>query len=214
MDIVRMKLDQLHSPAKNIRRHTEKQLEEYIRSVKMFGQVKPIICDEEGEIIAGNGLFETLKRIGETEADCVVMSGLSSKQKKKLMLADNKVYELGFTSLDDFEDILKDMDGDFDIPGYDNDLLSSIMAPVEEIVLGYGSERPTVTEPTEDEVVEYHSINQAQYAPPQRDETGGFVNPDAPKESPKENSQVEITASDDRGQDYIICPYCGEKIWL
>lgn len=38
MKITVKKLSELHKPAHNIRRHSEKQLTEYIRSIEMFGQ--------------------------------------------------------------------------------------------------------------------------------------------------------------------------------
>lgn len=57
MKITVKKLSELHKPAHNIRRHSEKQLTEYIRSIEMFGQVKPLVVAEDGEIIAGNGLY-------------------------------------------------------------------------------------------------------------------------------------------------------------
>ena len=52
MKITVKKLSELHKPAHNIRRHSEKQLTEYIRSIEMFGQVKPLVVAEDGEIIA------------------------------------------------------------------------------------------------------------------------------------------------------------------
>lgn len=64
MNITVKKLSELHKPAHNIRRHSEKQLTEYIRSIEMFGQVKPLVVAEDGEIIAGNGLYEALLRMG------------------------------------------------------------------------------------------------------------------------------------------------------
>ena len=91
MKITVKKLSELHKPAHNIRRHSEKQLTEYIRSIEMFGQVKPLVVAEDGEIIAGNGLYEALLRMGRETCDCYVMVGLTDVQKKKLMMADNKV---------------------------------------------------------------------------------------------------------------------------
>lgn len=99
MKITVKKLSELHKPAHNIRRHSEKQLTEYIRSIEMFGQVKPLVVAEDGEIIAGNGLYEALLRMGRETCDCYVMVGLTDVQKKKLMMADNKVYELGWTTM-------------------------------------------------------------------------------------------------------------------
>lgn len=86
MKITVKKLSELHKPAHNIRRHSEKQLTEYIRSIEMFGQVKPLVVAEDGEIIAGNGLYEALLRMGRETCDCYVMVGLTDVQKKKLMM--------------------------------------------------------------------------------------------------------------------------------
>ena len=49
-----MKLADMHKPEKNVRMHTENQLVEYERSVRMFGQTRPIIVDEDGLILVGN----------------------------------------------------------------------------------------------------------------------------------------------------------------
>lgn len=57
MKITVKKLADLRKPAHNIRRHSDKQITEYIRSIEMFGQIKPLVVDEHGEIIAGNGLY-------------------------------------------------------------------------------------------------------------------------------------------------------------
>ena len=94
MQVVKMPLDRLKEMDKNVRVHTKIQIKEYVRSLKMFGQTKPIVIDENGNIIIGNGLYQALLEMGKTEADCIVMNGISEKQKKKLMLADNRVYEL------------------------------------------------------------------------------------------------------------------------
>lgn len=127
MNITVKKLAELHKPAHNIRRHSDKQITEYIRSIEMFGQVKPLVVAEDGEIIAGNGLYEALLRMGRETCDCYVMVGLTDVQKKKLMMADNKVYELGFTDVDAIEELVKELDGDVDVPGWDADLLDMVL---------------------------------------------------------------------------------------
>ena len=88
MDVVTKSLSELHEIAKNVRKHTDKQLKEYVRSLQMFGQIKPIVIDEYGEIIAGNGLYAALKSMGAETCECYVVAGLTATQKKKLMLAD------------------------------------------------------------------------------------------------------------------------------
>lgn len=149
MTIIRKPLAELHKPAKNVRRHTEKQIHEYIRSLEMFGQIKPVVIDETGEIIAGNGLYDALLAMGADSCDCYVVTGLSSKQKKKLMLADNRVYELGITDTDVFDELIRELDGDVDVPGWDADLLAMLNASVDDandMIESYGVYEPEAVE--------------------------------------------------------------------
>lgn len=134
MKVTVKKLTELRLADKNIRRHTEKQLKEYVRSVNMFGQIRPLIVDDAGIILAGNGLYEALKRAGKETADCYVMTGLSENDKKKLMLADNRIFELGMTDTSTFEEIIKELDGDIDVPGWDEDLLEPMKAIVKRLL--------------------------------------------------------------------------------
>lgn len=195
-------LDELHLAAKNVRRHTDKQIAEYMRSVEMFGQIKPIIADEQGEIIAGNGLFMALSRMGKETCDCYIMAGLSENQKKKLMLADNRVYELGITDMDAFDELIRELGGDIDVPGWDEDLLAMMNAAaedVDEIVNGYGvyqesdvnklSEHRPASESTTVQPTQMSAANDAAPTP-------------APEGTPGQVQRV------------IVCPKCGEQICL
>lgn len=53
MGIITMKLVDLVKPEKNVRIHTEQQLREFQRSVKMFGQIRPIVVRPDFTIIDG-----------------------------------------------------------------------------------------------------------------------------------------------------------------
>ena len=57
MEIITMKLVDLVKPEKNVRIHTEQQLKEFQRSVKMFGQIRPIVVDENNVILAGKQIW-------------------------------------------------------------------------------------------------------------------------------------------------------------
>lgn len=195
MTIVNKPLAELREPEKNIRRHTEKQLKEYVRSLRMFGQIKPIVIDETGEIIAGNGLYEALKSMGAESCDCYVINGLTDKQKKKLMLADNRVYELGITDTDIFEEFIRELDGDIDVPGWDSDLLEMLSASAAEandMIERYG-----VYDPQEVAVVRHRERSEHMAYP--------------------EGSAATDTAAVPAGQPTersVVCPKCGERICL
>ena len=128
-----MKLKDLVRPERNIRIHTEKQLEEFERSVRMFGQIRPIVVDENNVILAGNGLYETLLRMNKEDALVYKYEDLTEAQKKKLMIADNKIFSLGIENLDTLNEFLEELGGDLDIPGFDEEILKQMVADADEI---------------------------------------------------------------------------------
>ena len=218
MKIVRKPLSELRKMEKNVRMHTEKQIAEYARSVEMFDQIRPIVCDETGLIIAGNGLYDALVKLGRDSADCYVVAGLTEAQKKKLMLADNKVYELGITDTNMFQEILKDLDMDFDIPGYDASMLEMItmsMPEVDDFVGGYGAFEPQQVDRINSKTAEPHTAGPAAPLPVASD-PAPIYEPSQSGTPPDGPSAVvhEDTAGDTPPGRFVICPKCGEKICL
>lgn len=212
MKIVTKKLTELRPAEKNVRRHPEKQITEYIRSVEIFGQTKPLLIDETGEIIAGNGLYEALRRMGRETAECRVMAGLTPAMKKKLMLSDNRIYELGITDMDTFDEILKELDGDFDIPGWDDDLLEMLNASAAEaadLVESYGVFDQDEVDAMNRRTREEHTPGSAPMeAAPSGAGPGGGANiaPDA--------EDAGEAAESPEGGMTITCPHCGGTICL
>ena len=133
MQIVTKQIVDLRQSKKNVRLHGGRQIKEYIRSIEMFGQVRPLVIDENNVVLCGNGLLQALKTMGRETADCYVVAGMSERKKKKLMLADNKIYELGANNQEAFNDILKDLAGDIDVPGYDENLLKVLSESAREV---------------------------------------------------------------------------------
>ena len=204
MKVTRMKLSSLKAPEKNVRIHSEKQVKEFVRSLEAFGQIRPIVIDEDNTILAGNGLYSALMAKGETEADCYVMKGLSPNEKKKLMLADNKIYSLGVDDMDVFEEFLRDLGEDLEIPGYDEDLLKTITADmndVDDMLSGYG----TISDSTKQQIAataERYEAQEEQHAAGAEEIKP--ANPEPAAETPPEALPKR----------FIQCPKCGEKIWV
>lgn len=210
MNVVRKSLSELHKTKVNIRRHSDRQIAEYVRSLKMFGQIRPLVVTEDGEILVGNGMFDALTAMGAESCEVYVAEGLTEAGKKKLMLADNKVYELGFTDVNVLDDIIKELDGDFDVPGYDSDLLDMLAKnPVEagEEITGYGTAEPDVASTkTDSQEVSFGEAQGPLYAPLVKAGNGEFIPPT------KASGEASSASGDDR--PFVICPKCGEKIWL
>ena len=133
MEITKMKLADLIKPEKNVRIHTEQQLREFQRSVKMFGQIRPIVVDENNIILAGTGLYDTLLAMGKETADVYRYEKLTQNQKKKLMIADNKIFSLGIENLETLDSFLEDLREDLDIPGFDQEILKQMVSEAEDI---------------------------------------------------------------------------------
>jgi hypothetical protein len=206
MKVIKKALSDLRKPERNVRIHSDKQITEFKRSIEMFGQIRPIVIDEAGTILAGNGLYEALSAMGRTEAECYVAAGLSESQKKKLMLADNRIFSLGVDDLQGFDEIIAGLD-DLDVPGYDEDLLKTLTADLkeaDEMLAGYG----IIDDSTKAE------MKKAAERYEQKDEE---YTQSAEEVKPAAAPPVEA-AVEDRAQEldrrYIVCPKCGEKIWL
>lgn len=200
MKIIKKELSALKHPDSNVRMHTDKQIAEFKRSVEMFGQIRPIVCDENGVILAGNGLYETLLTLGKTDAECYVVTGLSENEKKKLMLADNRIFDLGVDDMKVFDEIIASLGDDLDVPGYDEELLQTLVAEaddIDEMMSDYG----LITD-VQKESIEKHAktIENEDVSPQQKADTMAAMSVD---ELPKEPVGK-----------YVICPKCGEKIWL
>lgn len=207
MKITIIPIDQLKRPKINIRHHPKKQIDEMMRSLTMFGQTRPMVLDDQYTVLVGNGMLTAMEELGWKEAECYVYEGLTEARKKKLMLADNRVYDLGLTDMDAFDAILQELEGDTDIPGWDEALLKTLtasMTEVDDMITGYGAYDPqevdSLTRKERDDYTPAPGQN-ASYSPV-------ATPPVTPQPAPAETYAPETT------QRYIICPKCGEKIPL
>lgn len=194
MKLEQINLDELKLLESNVRLHGETQIKEMIRSIEQFGQTRAIVIDEENNILIGNCLYMALKKMGKTKCYCFRKTGLSEKDKKKLVLSDNKIYTLGIDDYDKITEFIFDITefGDFDIAGFDEDVLKEITSTIDEIddcVMNSGK--------ISDETVEKIKF---------RSENENIKMKDDVKEKELENVSEKCK--------HIICPSCGEVIYF
>lgn len=211
MKITRMKLSDMRKPEKNVRMHTEMQLQEYERSIKMFGQIRPIVVDGEGTILAGIGLYETLNRMQKQEADVYCLENLTPAQKKKLMIADNRIFNLGVENLDVLNEFIEELKDDLDIPGFDEEILRQMVSDAEEVtekICEYGTL-------DEDEIHEIKQTGERQQAMYKNEAvmTEKNMQTQARSASDSEPLHLDHEIPEPEGK-FVICPDCGRKIWL
>lgn len=212
MESLRLNLSELQMPEKNVRIHGTKQLAEYEKSVKMFGQLRPIVVDENNVILAGLGLYETLIKMGETEADVYRYTDLTPNQKKKLMIADNKIFSLGVDNLEVLNQFFEELNGDLEIPGFDEEILKQMVSDAEEVtetIAEYGKLDADKVESIK-AATERREQREQEHIEAMKDDSTSEINPDLSRVPEPGNRTGE---SQDAGK-FIICPKCGEKIWL
>lgn len=211
MKIKTMRLDELIKPERNVRIHSEQQLKEFERSIKMFGQIRPIVIDEKNVILAGNGLYDTLAMMGKETADVYKYENLTENQKKKLMIADNKIFSLGIDNLDTLNVFLEELQGDLDIPGFDEEILQQMVSDADEItekIAEYGTlDEEEILSIKENAVRNEQRIQQIEAR-----QLNDYNN-NSEMSEPSNNESYDNTETTETGK-FVTCPKCGEKIWL
>ncbi len=202
MKLEKRKLAELSHPDKNARMHPDKQIVELKRSLEKYGQTRNLVIDENGVILAGNGLYIAMTEMGWTEALCLVKSRMTENDKKKLMLSDNRIFDLGVNDMSVFDSIIAELGDDLDVPGYDDELLQTLIASsndVDELMSDYG----TVTEERREEIKKNAEL---------------YKNDNAERSTnaplPAVDSDEKQPSTEEESGNFVICPDCGAKIWL
>lgn len=130
-----VRLDDIHPTERNVRRHPEEQVQEMARSLERFGQYRPLVIASDGEILVGNGLYLAMRSLGWEEAEARVLpEEATDAQKMALMLADNRLYEIGGTDREAVEEMLRNMMdelGEVDVPGFTDEQVEEMLTPID-----------------------------------------------------------------------------------
>ena len=212
LKIVKRKLSDLKHPAINVRMHPDKQIKELKRSIQKNGQTRLLVIDEDNVIWIGNGLYQAMVELGMTEAHCLVKEGMSEIDKKKMMASDNRIFDLGVDDMNAFDQLLREMGDELDIPGYDEELLRTLTADLEdvdEIMSSYG----VIDEDKKEEIKQAKEIYEkkdAEFAANAEEIVPGSVSGAGQQSAPENEETQQETVS----RRFLVCPHCSTKIWL
>lgn len=126
MKIQMRKVADLISDPNNARKHNEANLSATKGSLAKFGLQKPIVIDDKGVVIAGNGTLHCAKELGWEEIAVVVSDLKTNTDKTAYALADNRTAELAEWDDERLDLQIKALDEDgfdveeigFEIPEY------------------------------------------------------------------------------------------------
>lgn len=143
-------MDELTPDPHNARTHSARNLEAIERSLKAFGQRKPILVRRAGMIItAGNGTFDAAKALGWTHLAAVVVDD-DETTAKAYAIADNRTAELAEWDYEELERQLEELGDDLALDaGFDESEFETMAAEVEQEFAAADAERPQRPAPAE-----------------------------------------------------------------
>ncbi|MGC4192905.1 MAG: hypothetical protein QM589_17305 [Thermomicrobiales bacterium] len=134
------RLDALQPDPRNARSHTEENLAMIADSLREVGAARSIVIDEDDVVLAGNATVEAARAAGLTQVQIVDADGetliavrrrnLSSEQKRRLALFDNRAGELATWD----REVLRTLAAESDLVGiFTDDDLASLLADAPDI---------------------------------------------------------------------------------
>ena len=140
MQVLELNVADLRFDPRNAKKHGEESIQHIAKSLKEFGQQKPVIVSPSMVVMAGNGTLAAAKALEWTTIKGVVTE-LTGKQLKAYALADNKTAEYAGWDFSVLRDVIEELDdGEYDLTstGFDQGELERIMGwvasePLDEI---------------------------------------------------------------------------------
>lgn len=109
-------LSDIKLPARQTRRHSKQQIALLAENLQTFGQIKPIVVDAHGAIVAGVAVYQALNALGWAKAQVVRAEHLSCEMLNAYAIADNKLAELSTFDPAVVADIFRELETlDFDL---------------------------------------------------------------------------------------------------
>jgi DNA modification methylase len=129
--VERRPIAKLIPAARNSRTHSDEQVAQIAASIKEWGWTVPVLCDEDGVLIAGHGRVLAARQLGLTEVPVMTATGWSEAKKRAYLIADNKLalnadWDLEALKIELGE--LKDSDFNLGIVGFSDDELNALLA--------------------------------------------------------------------------------------
>ena len=139
------------------------------------------------------------KKMNRQDVQCYRKTGLTEVQKKKLILSDNKIYSLGSDDYEEINNYIAEITsiGDFEIAGYDKFILEQMTATDEQV---------------EEAIKDYGVITDVKFTSEEPKQEVSYTTPEVKNEPVTMVTETKVGEKAEKR--YIICPSCGEMIYL
>jgi len=121
--------------ARNARTHPDWQIAQIAASIAEFGFANPLLIGPDNVIIAGHGRLLAAERLGLEKVPVIVLGHLTERQRRALVIADNKIAEnAGWDQELLARELaaLKDEGFDLDIVGFSETELEDLLGSLED----------------------------------------------------------------------------------
>lgn len=89
--VVNRSVARLKFNKKNSRTHSPQQIEQIMAAIREWGWTSPLLIDETGTLIAGEGRLRAAKALGLEKVPCMVAKKWTDEQKRAYLIADNQL---------------------------------------------------------------------------------------------------------------------------
>lgn len=129
--VVMVEIDSIRVNPQNPNSHV-KGVKNIAKSIERFGWQQPVVIDETGMILAGEGRYKAALMLKHTKIPCAVFRGTES-QKRAFMVADNKVANFSSMMDDVLAGLMAQMDeDDLFSTGYSEKEIDNILAQYDD----------------------------------------------------------------------------------
>lgn len=114
-------------------------------------------------------------------------------------------------NLDTLNEFLEELNGDLDIPGFDEEILKQMVADADEVTEKI-SEYGTLDEEEIQQIKEANEKREQKELESASEEGKAIVQTDLPQQGGQSATMESPESAETRR--FVICPKCGEQIWL
>jgi DNA modification methylase len=132
-----LSVSQIKLDGRNSRTHSAKQIRQIANSIAAFGFTNPLLVNEDGTLIAGEGRYKAAQLLGLTKVPVIVLAGLSPAKQRALAIADNKIAQNAGWDRERLAIEIPDLAGLLETEGLDVSVLGFEAVEIDQLVTDF-----------------------------------------------------------------------------